>query len=268
MSAPVTILLILALLRLHPVFGLNLLLDLRGISLSPGDAVLSLSKSLYPTKHFPESDPFIDCLSIGGGGAIEGVDLDVGGLNKELDSPLCNVDYPVNGCLCDTASGNSIMLCGQGARKWGVDPTRALADVHVVKEDADNDSVLKAVEGIRAGKAIVDEDGEMSKTSVLDMDLLSLLMDVAQPSSIVARCVTKKSSIIPIFTKMSQEDWDGKKVETTKSGLLIPSEEKEEDATKKVCLKALVLPYDEGIWRSCLDIFEVINSENAAEVGV
>lgn len=267
MSAPFTILLILALLPLH-AFGLNLLLDLRGISLSPGDAVLSLSKSLYPTIDFKNSDPFIDCLSIGGGGAIEGVDLDVGGLNKDLDSPLCNADYPVHGCLCDTASGNSIMLCGQGARKWGVDPTRALADVHMVKEDADNDSVLKAVQGIRAGKVIVVEDGEKSKTSVLDMDLLSLLMDVAQPSSIVARCVTKKSSIIPIFTKMSQEDWDGKKVETTNSGLLVPSEEKEEDLTKKVCLKALVLPYDEGVWRSCLDIFEVINSGNAAQVGV
>jgi hypothetical protein len=75
-----------------------------------------------------------------------------------------------------------------------------------------------------------------SKTAVLDMDLLSFLLDIAQPSSIVARTVTRKSSVLPIFTKMSQENWDGKKVEKTQSGLLVPTgvEVSERDVTSKV----------------------------------
>jgi len=140
---------------------LNLLLDLRGLALPPGDAVKTLSQSLYPDENFENCpDPFLDCLSIGGGGAIEGIDLDVGGFTSDVKAPICGVNSPVHGCVCTTANGNSVMLCGQGASNWGLDPTRALGSVHVIKEDADNDRVLRAIEGIRAGKVVVVEDGE------------------------------------------------------------------------------------------------------------
>ena len=37
---------------------------------------------------------------------------------------------------------------------------------------------------------------------------------------------------------------------------------------KKDCKKALVLPYDEGIWRACLDVLEVIKGTVEEEVGM
>lgn len=179
-SASAFLHLLLIICPIQPTTSLNLLLDLRGLSLSPGDAVLKLSRSLYPTTKFDDEDPFLDCLSIGGGGAIEGVDLNVGGFSDDGRSASSggssevsdaqprsanfNSDYPIHGCICDTSTGvSTLMLCGQGATRWGVNPNRGMGGLHCIKEDADNDTVLRAVEGIRAGKVVLVEDPEKGK---------------------------------------------------------------------------------------------------------
>ena len=159
---------------------LNLLLDLRGLSVEPSVVARSLSDGL--------------------------------GTGEASTSP--NGDA-VDGCIVGTKEKSRLELYASGESRWGVGEDGAAGGaggVYSVKEDADGEAVMCALAELRLGRGrmlIVDEGKSRVGDAAPSLDILDLIVGVPFDDASVGVTCSDKRHLFPIVTRLTRSDYEG-----------------------------------------------------------
>ncbi|GMH60318.1 hypothetical protein TrST_g5639 [Triparma strigata] len=225
----------------------SLFLDLRNTDIAPSIALTSLESSLKGLEYETPVNPLLDAMAIGAGGALEGVDVSVGGLESVDDAQLTSGPTSlIDGCLTLGEQGSlKCVLTNSGRLRWKAANTTFM-NVYEMQDQMNPNEVLKAVSAMSLDQVVLANGGNEGGSDAVDVLLGSSMRGK------VIMTVDDKFGAEGVFTAMAQLRTFNGVESTSEGGILLGSSSS--DTGSYSSRSGIAIGLDHGMWRRAVEI--------------
>lgn len=192
-------------------------------------------------------NPLLDAMAIGSGGALEGVDVNVGGLeNLPLENAKKVTENPclVDGCLTFTAEGSvKCVLTNSGRLRWNA--SESFMNVYELQEQMNTESVLKAVSAMSLDQVVLIPSAPNEEGG----DAIDVLLGSSVRGKVIVT-VDDKFGADGVFTAMKKLRTFNTVESESDTGILIA----ESPENSKPSRAGIAIGLDHGMWRRAVEM--------------